>query len=575
MYHSTPRGKSIAKVRGFTLVEIIAAIGIFGVVSFLITSGLLSLMGYRDDITMRQALFDELRLTAEQLEREIITGYFFYTPGALPGEPSWCMTGGSDTYPCIEFTVRTRDDSAPHRVSYRFQNGVLYKGEQRPYGDCENIPLIDKCYLPVTSPDTRITYAGFRIKNMTDSTKPLITFTVQGEVDVNGTPRTMNYSRTIGSRVIQDPDVIALDDNQAPTIEWVRLESASQGWSTTLVDTYTMSATLYNSVKGDLKLVIKASDNALGGVLTIGYSNLLNGDRQTKTYVAPNVSANPSAWTTPNPIDLMGGFENTITVDVTDLYGNMTTNTYRIQVEGTPEPPPQITNLEFEQSCLTDTDGTPDRVKFHLGNNGNAFLNKAYTCKTNPGNTCNPLASSAARGPSSNQDYYWEEEPGAGYVHCATLCSVIESPTNPGTYIQSPNCTIKCLNSGNTAVQYDSCDGSGGTWNFSINPDPLKITVTAGSGSNDMFFTLSGTNKPTSLNGNIVSISGVSSTALSEIKSKSSFQLSSTQKKLHLVLVGIATGSHTVKIRLEDKTNTNNYVTKSMTINVEGSSAGQ
>mgnify|MGYP001603318227 CR=1 FL=1 len=72
------------KKRGFTLLEMIVAIGVFGIISIIAISALLALISSQRNTAAFQNLQDNVRFAVEVIAKEIRTGRNFWSCGSLP-----------------------------------------------------------------------------------------------------------------------------------------------------------------------------------------------------------------------------------------------------------------------------------------------------------------------------------------------------------------------------------------------------------------------------------------------------------------------------------------------------------
>ena len=131
--------------KGFTLIEIVVAAGIF-VVVMILTMGIYGNFSatQRRDIS-EQKLLEELRLAFEIFNREARTGY----------SSTYALTDGTGT-----------------SLIFRNQNGVcvlyrlgsenqLERGEGESPGDCQESDIVSTSFTPVTGPDVEFTILKF------------------------------------------------------------------------------------------------------------------------------------------------------------------------------------------------------------------------------------------------------------------------------------------------------------------------------------------------------------------------------------------------------------------------------
>jgi prepilin-type N-terminal cleavage/methylation domain-containing protein len=442
--------KKHATIRGFTLVEVIVSIGIFAMASFMISSGLLVLLDSQKRVADKQQIFDEFRLGAEFIEREVTIGYLFH-------EPENCAVAHS----CLEFTVRSRPDMEPQRVSYRYDpvNKRLLRAEYRSYGPCSETPFDpnSSCYVPITADQTELALAQFTISNLTAESKPIITLTLQGTAQVGtDAPTDLTYSRTITPRILQDPGVNASADNQLPALGAVYL--VSNGANYMLLDPVDPVNVPESVVTGsNVELRISATDNA--GVHSIKFDNSADLSQEENLYAEPLPQA-PAPWLT-TQLTLVTGMMNTVTVQVFDQWGNRVSATFKLNVGGTVPPPAEITDLTIHQWC----DETPGEGNFGLVNHGAVVSYNYYACRAALNGTCDPRNNpDVTRLNRSNENEGWGNVP-LGYTYFATMVAV-QGGKESLTY------TVRQIN---LTTQLTCSAGSG--WNLNILPRVATVNL--------------------------------------------------------------------------------------------------
>lgn len=109
--------------RGFTLLEMIVALGVFAVAATIATSSLLSLTDAQKKAFALQNTYDNLRFSLETMAKDIRTGDSYYCGGSADDIPSVasskdCSAGGA---------VLTYKNFPNKLVSYRLANGRIEK----------------------------------------------------------------------------------------------------------------------------------------------------------------------------------------------------------------------------------------------------------------------------------------------------------------------------------------------------------------------------------------------------------------------------------------------------------------
>ena len=106
--------------RGFTLLEMIVALGIFAVVALISTSILLSLTDAQNKAFSMQDAYDNLRFALETMSKDIRTGEIYHCGSEPPAlnQPNDCASGADN------FTYK---NAAEELVTYRLSGGRIEK----------------------------------------------------------------------------------------------------------------------------------------------------------------------------------------------------------------------------------------------------------------------------------------------------------------------------------------------------------------------------------------------------------------------------------------------------------------
>lgn len=158
---------------GLTMIELIVAIGIFGlVISVVIGIFVLAVISQRRVIAVRN-VNDNMRFAIEAMSREIRTGKNF-SSGA--GQLSFVNANGES-------------------ISYRLASGIIEKSS-----DGGNL------YLAMTGPEVTITYLNFYLSGQTalDGLQPRVTVAIGADSKIGSQSSSLKIQTTVGSRLIQN-----------------------------------------------------------------------------------------------------------------------------------------------------------------------------------------------------------------------------------------------------------------------------------------------------------------------------------------------------------------------------------
>ena len=160
------------KESGLTLIEVVVAIGIFGLVINMVFGIFgLALTSQRRIIALKN-VEDNTRFTIELMAREIRTGRNF--------------SGGIGS---LSFT-----NAKSESVVYRLNNNTIEKSSDG-----------GASYLPVTGPEATINYLNFYLTGQAadDGLQPRITITIGATSQVNNQSANLRIQTTISGRFLQ------------------------------------------------------------------------------------------------------------------------------------------------------------------------------------------------------------------------------------------------------------------------------------------------------------------------------------------------------------------------------------
>lgn len=297
---------------GFTLVEVLVAVGIFSAVVILVTNSLLNLSAMQKSTQSSQEILNELRFSLDLMGREINSGSAF---------PDGCEKGCD----VMVFASRARPDVPLRRIEYYLNktNGTIMKGDQKTFGICSvynpppggpwDIGGFDSgCYQPFTSEKVKIDFLKFFVNHKGENEQTIVSIAIKGTI-LPGTKseKPFEVSSSFSPRLIQDPSAVPPTDNIPPMIE-ITSPTTSSVYATNFQSIAIGGITTDNIEKNILQ--VKWTNSNTGAY---GYAFSLNpGD-----YYAN--------WQT-FPIKLRFG-DNNITAEATDKGGNTGTDTINIR----------------------------------------------------------------------------------------------------------------------------------------------------------------------------------------------------------------------------------------------------
>jgi len=167
--------------KGFTLIEMLVAVGLFAIVMVIALGALLSLSQSDRKAESLKSVIDSLDFSLDGMSRSIRTGTSYYCgPFATQGATNDCKDPGGD-HTQISFTA-----SDGSFISYRYnptctgQVGCIEKNA-------------GSGWLPLTSPEVHITSLNFYVVGSApgsagDTLQPKVTILLHGYIPVTGNP---------------------------------------------------------------------------------------------------------------------------------------------------------------------------------------------------------------------------------------------------------------------------------------------------------------------------------------------------------------------------------------------------
>ena len=159
---------------GFTIFEMIVAMGIFTIVVIIAVSSMLTLTASEKKAITLQNTQDNLRFAIEAMAKEMRTG---------EGFPATCVIG------CSAITYRT---ARKETVSYRLNQTTHVMEKASNSGGCAPFP--DACYFPFTAAEVTIENLTFYVTGVgDDNVQPKVTMVVRATTQ--GIERTISRLR--------------------------------------------------------------------------------------------------------------------------------------------------------------------------------------------------------------------------------------------------------------------------------------------------------------------------------------------------------------------------------------------
>jgi prepilin-type N-terminal cleavage/methylation domain-containing protein len=167
--------------RGFTLVEMVVAFGVFVVIMVMATGSLVSILGANYEAQALKTVVNNLHFALENMSRAIRTGAVYHCDTAQGDVtlPRDC----AESDPATSLAVLARDGK---RVAYQ-QNGAVLERATVTAGEEWRLSL-PGAYVPITAPEIRIEQLRFYVAgtSRTDKEQPRVLIVLRGFVQGKG-----------------------------------------------------------------------------------------------------------------------------------------------------------------------------------------------------------------------------------------------------------------------------------------------------------------------------------------------------------------------------------------------------
>jgi len=177
---------------GFTLVEMITAVGLFSMVMVVGMGALLNVLNANKQAQAIQTAVNNLNLAMEMMSREIRTGYDYHCGGLGDLSTTRDCLGGENLIALEPYNGDI--NSSNDQVVFKFQNGRLFKSVDTGVS-----------FLPLTSEELILEDLYFVVVGSAkaDGVQPKVLITAKGYVGEREKGRTFfNLQTTVSQRMI-------------------------------------------------------------------------------------------------------------------------------------------------------------------------------------------------------------------------------------------------------------------------------------------------------------------------------------------------------------------------------------
>ena len=219
--------KENKKEKGLTIIELIVAVGLFGLLSVFVTGAFLNIISMQKQAEAKQQIINDFRIALDLMGKEIMAGDGF------PYE--------EDGTNFIFFSAKVRPDMMRRSIQYKLENGRIMKGQQDTQNLCNTMVSMgadgeeqgifpDECFIPFTSEEIDVQDLTFYIHNFDDDLHfghPIIVITASGEVNLPDSTRSFQTSVSYSPRSTISPDDRPPSDTTPPEAWFTQVNDGS------------------------------------------------------------------------------------------------------------------------------------------------------------------------------------------------------------------------------------------------------------------------------------------------------------------------------------------------------------
>ncbi|MDO8594704.1 MAG: type II secretion system protein [bacterium] len=200
MLHTSERGFtrtnfSPENSRGFTLIEMLVAIGIFSIIMVISVGSLLSLIEANRKAQALKTVVNNLHFALENMSRNIRTGDTYHCGSGSPEEPLDCPDTSD---PVLVFKGRQKNMF----IAYKLNNGAIERSQDTNAGTL----MVPSNFIPITAPEVIVNQLQFFVDGTEndDGKQPRVLIVVKGEMQGKSKVKTMFDIETLVSQRLLD-----------------------------------------------------------------------------------------------------------------------------------------------------------------------------------------------------------------------------------------------------------------------------------------------------------------------------------------------------------------------------------
>ena len=400
-----------SKNGGFTLIELIVSLGLFGLLSVLVSAAFVNILSIQSQAEAKQEIINDFRVALDLMGKEITAGDGF--PQAEDGA----------TLP-FQFSTRVRVDMPRRVIHYKIEDGRIMKAQQDTQGDCEvaegSFP--PECFVPFSSDRVDVHDLTFYVQNHDedDYGHPIVIITASGRISLPNADPSFQTSVSYSPRSTINPDHRASGDTVRPEVEIQFIN----GDNVIGQSSYDAGPVDEVDIEGE------ARDPGGSGISQVRILNLENGYSETDDSYS-DTGTDPVDWEFDDVELVTGGVDNRIRVTATDESGNSRHEEIIVTSQADPNAP-AAPSYDLSSVC---SGGSFSHVRVeNIQGNGDDNLYDSFEIRRCEGSGCSVNSPAQTDVISESQDEFndsWASNTGTQYEYAVFAVNTEWDPGNP------------------------------------------------------------------------------------------------------------------------------------------------